>query len=105
MNLRQKCKKLKKENELLQKYIPGHPSPMIHVDHHQIVTLAARKELDPEYETLDYYRNLMESDLLEDIANGVRPHIKIIEYRDMVTGRKVIEGRAQVIKPDTRRIL
>lgn len=33
MNLRQKCKKLKKENEHLQKYIPGYPSPIIHVDH------------------------------------------------------------------------
>ena len=49
MNLRQKCKKLKKENERLQKYIPGYPSPIMHVDHYQIVTLAARKELDPEY--------------------------------------------------------
>ena len=55
MNLRQKCKKLKKENERLQKYIPGYPAPIMPVDHYQMVTLAARKELDPKYETLNYY--------------------------------------------------
>lgn len=76
MNLRQKCKKLKKENERLQKYIPGYPSPIVHVDHYQIVTLAARKELDHKYETLNYYQDLMKNYLFEQISDSLKRSIK-----------------------------
>lgn len=100
MNLRQKCKKLKKENERLQKYIPGYPSPIMSVDHYQIVTLAARKELDPKYETLNYYQDLMKNYLLEDITDGVRKFVRTEQYRDTTTGRMVIEGRVKVCEPD-----
>lgn len=100
MNLRQKCKKLKKENERLQKYIPGFPSPMIHVDHPQVITLAARKELDPEYEDLKDYLDLMKDYLLDDITDGVRKFVRTEQYRDMTTGRIVIEGRVKVCEPD-----
>lgn len=100
MNLRQKYKRLKKENERLQKYIPGYPSPMIPVDRYQIVTLAARQELDPEYETLNYYQDLMKDALFEKITDGVRKFVRTEQYRDMTTGRMVIEGRVKVCKPD-----
>lgn len=100
MNLRQKCKKLKKENERLQKYIPGYPSPIMSVDHYQIVTLVARKELNPKYETLNYYRDLMKSYLLEDVTDDVKKFVRTEQYRDMNTGRMVIEGRVKVCEPD-----
>ena len=99
MNLRQKCKKLKKENERLQKYIPGYPSPIVHVDHYQMVTLMGkRKMLAKEWCDLELYREEIIDSMYGDFVESIKPYVKLKQYRDMTDGRVVIEGRVKVCK-------
>lgn len=96
MNLRQKCKRLKQENERLKELPAPVSIPVIQQPSTcRIVVLGARRVLGPWA-----YRvptEALEKDVTLDLASGLMPYIKFDHYPDE-NGNLIVEGRLKVVE-------
>lgn len=93
MNLRQKCKKLKLENEMLKdKIVPQIRPPFPY----RITTLGTRNAV-----SVSVYDNSIPIDItkrcvVRELANAIYPYVKFEMYHDKIQNIIVYEGRVMV---------
>ena len=104
MNLRQKCKKLKQENERLKKWMPTTPitQPLYREDCRKCQKVAVRKILHEREEEIPL--EVIKHNMALKLADGLYPYMNFENYRDIPTGHYVVEASLDIIVPDEREV-
>lgn len=104
MNLRQKCKKLKQENERLKKWMPttSITLPLYRDDCYKRQKVTVRKILHEREEEIPL--EVIKHNMALELADGLYPYMNFENYRDIPIDYYVVEASLDIIVPDEREV-
>ena len=104
MNLRQKCKKLKRENGRLKKQMSATliHRPLYREDCRKYQKVAVKKILNKHEEEIPL--EVIERNMTLELADGLYPYMNFENYRDILTGYHIVEASVDIVVLDKREV-